>query len=174
MLACILPVQPRGQQRANRTSQGADFFQNLTGKKAFGSPRQTCRIVVAARHGESDASFRACCRHDNFNPCVCPDGDGRVEIILGQTPPRFGRGANRDRYSAWTAIRPRRFPFVDFWKFGEESVNRGRGRSAEDMDFEFLLRTAHKGQTHHSIAEMMQFDDEQTRLHRENHHLFRR
>jgi hypothetical protein len=39
------------------------------------------------------------------------------------------------------------------------------------MDIELLLCSANEGQTHHGIAEMMEFDNKQARLHRANQSL---
>lgn len=36
------------------------------------------------------------------------------------------------------------------------------------MDLEFFLRAPHERQAHHCVPEMMEFDDKETRLHREN------
>jgi hypothetical protein len=57
---------------------------------------------------------------------------------------------------------------VDGRGFGQQLVDRAGGRAAEDVKIERGLRPPHEGQTHHRVAEVVEFDHEEARLHREN------
>ena len=57
---------------------------------------------------------------------------------------------------------------MNFWRISEQFVNRTGGRTAEHVDVEFFPRPAHEGQTHHGIAEMVEFDNEEAGFHRAN------
>jgi hypothetical protein len=56
--------------------------------------------------------------------------------------------------------------FVEDGGILEKTVNFRRGGTAENVDLEGLRRAANERQRHHGIAEMVEFDDEETRFHR--------
>jgi hypothetical protein len=61
---------------------------------------------------------------------------------------------------------------VEVRRLGEKFVDRARGRTAEHMNVEFLPRAPHERQTHHGVAEVMEFDDEEAGFHRANQRRF--
>jgi hypothetical protein len=50
------------------------------------------------------------------------------------------------------------------WNF-QQTVNLCRGGSAKDMNLEKSRSPTHKGQRHHGIAEMVEFDGEKAGFH---------
>ncbi len=76
------------------------------------------------------------------------------------------RGAEAFERRGRCFIIPRGSPLVDDGGIFEEAVDFRRGGVAENVDLEGLRRAANERQRHHSIAEMVEFDDEETRFHR--------
>ena len=61
---------------------------------------------------------------------------------------------------------------MDVWSLLQQLVDGPRRGAAKQMDLELRHRTPHKRQAHHRVTEVMEFDNEETGLHRENQRRF--
>ena len=118
--------------------------------------------------------FCSCPGHENFRARIGPDANRRIECQSRQLAPFGLRCFYGRENAALSFVRPRRFPRVNARWRGQKLINLRGGRTAKDVDLEFLLRSADEGQAHHGIAEMVEFDNKQTRFHRENQRRFSR
>ena len=145
-----------------------ETLQRTSQPAAGAAPRQIGGIVVAAGHGETDALRRAGFGHEDFRACIGPHADSGCEVERAHDATLIAGGGDGLPQAAWLVIRPRRLPRMEARRFGEKFVNRPRGRPAEDVDFEMFAGTPHERQAQHRIAEVVEFDNEQSGFHRAN------
>ena len=147
-------------------------FQRTSEPAPGAPPRQIGGVVVAVRHGKSDALCRLRFGHEDFRAGISPDANSNSKFKRPQHASFVARRRNRLPRTARLVIRPRRFPSVNARGFGEKFVDGLCGRSAENMDFKLVLRAAHKRQAHHRVTEVVEFDNDQAGFHRENQRRF--
>jgi hypothetical protein len=85
--------------------------------------------------------------------------------VLGEFVTFVSRGSEAFQRRCGCFLVPRGIPFVnDGWIF-QQTVNLRRGWTAEHIHIECPSRPAHERQRHHSIAEMVEFNDEKAGFH---------
>lgn len=149
-------------------------FQPPPEQPPFPPPRPVGRVIVAVRHGKPDASSGARFGHEESASRVSPGADGDGELFRLQTTSDFARRAQCGQCATFALIRPGWLPFVNVRFVCKLTEDRCDGWAAQDVNFMRVGGAAHEGQTHHGVAEVVEFDDEEARFHRENHRRFMR
>jgi hypothetical protein len=143
-------------------------FQSASQPSTVPSPGQIGGIVIVVRHGKTDTSSGPRFGHEDFRAGIGPDADRRGEFERTQDASFVARGGDGSTRAARLVIGPGRFPSVNVRPLGEKMVNRARGGTAEHVNVEFFLCAPQQRQTHHRVAEVMEFDDKQAGFHRAN------
>jgi hypothetical protein len=97
---------------------------------------------------------------------IGPGAGGGGEMVGSEFAAFVPRGAEAFERRGRCFIIPRGSPLVDDGGIFEEAVDFRRCGVAENVDLEGLRRAANERERHHGIAEMMEFDDEETRFHK--------
>jgi hypothetical protein len=124
------------------------------------------------RHGKPDALRGACFGHEDFRARIGPDANRGGEFERAKDASLIARGRDGLPCAARAVVAPRRFPDVEMRRLGEKFVDRARGGTAKHMNVEFIPRAAHQRQTHHRVAKVVEFDNEQAGFHRANQRRF--
>ena len=153
---------------------GPESLEGAPQPSARAAPRKIRRVVIAARHGKSDTTCRACFSHEDFRARIRPDADSRSEIQRTQSTARISYRVDCPPEPASLILSPRRLPFMDARGFVQKFIDRPRRGAAKDMDLELRHRSPHKRQADHRIAEVMEFNNKKAGFHRANQRRFSR